>query len=129
MLNTPSVMSLHLSYRLWIAEMNSDISVLRIFDDYLKELQLKRNEEEAKNKIEDFKKQFTHLRKEIDELRDEMQIMKMNLGALSREKKPLDKTTTGADEHKELREKYFSFRKTFDKMKDNFISFESKWLQ
>ena len=127
--NTPSVMGLHLSYRLWIAEMNSDISVLRIFDDYLKELGSKRNEEEAKNKIEDFQKQFTDRRKEIDELRDEMQIMKMKLGALSRENRPLDKAAYDADNHIELKEKYLSFRKTFDKMKDEFISFGSKWLQ
>jgi len=127
--NTPSVMGLHLSYRLWIAEMNSDISVLRIFDDYLKELGSKRNEEEAKNKIEDFQKQFTDRRKEIDELRDEMQIMKMKLGALSRENKLLDKAAYDADNHKELKEKYLLFRKTFDKMKDEFISFGSKWLQ
>ena len=33
-----SIMTLHLEYRLWIAEMNADINVLRIFDDYLKEL-------------------------------------------------------------------------------------------
>ena len=32
---TPSVMSLHLQYRLWIAELNFDINVLRIFGDYL----------------------------------------------------------------------------------------------
>jgi len=127
--NTPSVMGLHLSYRLWIAEMNSDISVLRIFDDYLKELGSKRNEEEAKNKIEDFQKQFTDRRKEIDELRDEMQIMKMKLGALSRENRPLDKAAYDADNHKELKEKYLLFRKTFDKMNDEFISFGSKWLQ
>jgi uncharacterized coiled-coil DUF342 family protein len=121
-------MGLHLRYRLWIAEMNSDISVLRIFDDYLKELRSKRNEDEAKHKIEDFQKQFTDLRNEIDELRDNMHILKMKLAALSRENKTLDKDTFDEDKHEELKKKYFAFRKTFDETKDAFISFGSKWL-
>ena len=34
----PTIMTLHLRYRLWIAEMNFDINVLRIFEDYIKVL-------------------------------------------------------------------------------------------
>ena len=46
----PSAMSLHLQYRLWIAELNFDINVLRIFGDYLTELRTKRKEQEVKSK-------------------------------------------------------------------------------
>ena len=59
----PSIMSLHLRYRLWIAEMNSDITILRIFDDYLNEIAVKNNEPEAKTKMEYFQEQFISLRK------------------------------------------------------------------
>ena len=69
-------MSLHLRYRLWIAEMNSDIDVLRIFGDYLKELVSKGDNPEVKNRIDYFQQQFINLRKDIDELRDEMHILK-----------------------------------------------------
>ncbi len=44
MSDAPSIMSLHLGYRLWIAEMNFDINVLRIFNDYLEELSSKKDE-------------------------------------------------------------------------------------
>lgn len=43
----PSVNSLHLQYRLWIAELNEDINALRIFNDYLAEVSLKQNNKYA----------------------------------------------------------------------------------
>ena len=55
---TPTAMSLHLKYRLWIAELNFDINVLRIFGDYLAELRTKRKEPEVKAKTDYFEKAF-----------------------------------------------------------------------
>jgi len=69
MARTFSIMGLHLRYRLRIAEMNADINILRIFDDYLKELSSKKDKPEVKNKIDYFQKQFTSFRKEIDEVK------------------------------------------------------------
>lgn len=80
----PSIMSLHLKYRLLIAELNFDINVLRIFGDYLNELRSKRKESEVKSKSDYFEKQFGALRTVIDEIRHEMQLGKMKLGAFSR---------------------------------------------
>lgn len=54
-------MRLHLRYRLWIAEMNADITVLRIFDDYIAEI--KKNDPQTKGVISDFQKQFIDFRK------------------------------------------------------------------
>ncbi len=125
----PSIMSLHLRYRLRIAEMNCDINVLRIFDDYLNELRAKRNEPHVTAKIEEFSKRFIGVRKEIDELRDAMHIVKMELAALSRENKALDAGAYKKQNLEELKEKYFVFRKSFEKLKDEFIGFESEWLQ
>ncbi len=124
---TPSIMGLHLSYRLWIAEMNSDINILRIFDDYIKELASKQNELEVKKRIEYFQNQFISFRKEIDELRDAMHILKMKLAAHAREKKPRDNKTYKTDNHTALKKRYFAFRKLFNKVKGEFIQFESEW--
>ena len=126
---TPSIMSLHLRYRLWIAEMNSDINILRIFDDYLQELESKKNEPEVKTAIDQFQKQFLSLRKEIDELRHEMHILKMKLAAYAREMKPVNYITYQADNHTALKKRYVAFRKTFEKFKNDFSGFEGKWLQ
>ena len=120
-------MSLHLRYRLWIAEMNLDINVLRIFDDYLKEIATKKDEPEVKTGIDNFGKQFISLRKKIDELRHEMHLIKMKLAAYSKESKRLDYKTYKAASHKDLKKRYLTFRKEFDKVKDEFKDFEGKW--
>ena len=123
-----SVMSLHLRYRLCIAEMNLDINVLRIFNDYVQELESKESEQELKNKIDYFKKRFVDLRTEIDELRHEMHIIKMKLAAYSREGKQVDYKLYQADNHAELRKHYLAFRKLFAQVRIEFTRFEGQWL-
>jgi histidyl-tRNA synthetase len=124
----PSTMSLHLRYRLWIAEMNFDINILRIFNDYMEELSSKENEPEVKTGIDSFKQQFSVFRKEIDDLRNEMHLIKMKLAAYSKQKIPLDYKTYQSDNHISLRKRYVAFRETFEKVKKEFGSFEVKWL-
>lgn len=125
---TPSVMSLHLRYRLWIAAMNYDINVLRIFNDYLAALSSKKEESGVNTGIVHFEQQFPELRKEIDELRNEMHLLKMKLATYAREKKPLDYKTYLADNHTALKKRYLAFREHFEKVKKEFGNFESKWL-
>ena len=129
MSDTPSIMSLHLGYRLWIAEMNFDINVLRIFNDYLEELSSKKDETEVNTKIEYFEQKFPVLRKEIDELRNEMHLLKMKLASYARERRPLDYKTYLEDNHTHIRERYLQFRKNFDRAKNEFEDFEKRWLK
>ena len=126
--STQAIMTLHLRYRLWIAEMNFDINILRIFEDYIKELSHKNEQPEVKTGIENFKDKFTDIRKEIDELRHEMHLLKMKLGAISREGKQLDDETYKADRHDDLKKQYINFRKKIDRLKIEFTDFENKWL-
>ena len=123
-----SVMSLHLRYRLWIAEMNSDINVLRIFDDYLVELDAKKSEPEVSEGISDYKQQFVLLRTEIDELRHEMHLIKMKLAALAKENQPLESKPALVETQAVLQKRYAAFNKTFNKIKKEFGLFEAKWL-
>ena len=97
--HTPTIMSLHLRYRIWIAELNFDINILRIFKDYLNEIESKRKEDAVKAKLTYFEKQFISVRNDIDDLRHEMHLLKMKLAALSRENKTLDKKTYEEDQH------------------------------
>ena len=126
--NTPSTMGLHLRYRLWIAELNAEINVLRIFDDYVKEISSSRKEPEVRTGLAHFTKEFEGLRKEIDELRHEMHMIKMKLAGYSRERKNLDYKTYISDNHSALKKRYLSFRKLFEKNKKEFGRFEEKWL-
>ena len=124
---TSSIMGLHLRLRLWIAEMNSDINVLRIFSDYLVELDGKQNIPEVTKGIDYFKRQFAILRKEIDELRHEMQLNKMNLASTTRVNKALTNKASSPDDQYALQKRYTVFKKTFNKVKKEFGLFEAKW--
>jgi hypothetical protein len=128
MSNVLPLMGLHLHYRLGIAEMNSDFSVLGIFDDYLAELSSIKNEPEVKAGINNFQEQFIVLRKEIDELKHEMHLQNMKLAEYSREGKSLDYQTYREENHNPLEERYLRFRKDFDKLKTEFSQFQSTWL-
>ena len=110
-------MTLHLRYRIWIAEMNSDIDLLRIYNDYLQELKALNNTIKLKNEIERFETAFSSLRNEIDTLRNEMHLLKMKLATFVREKKQLDYSDYKTDNHKLLKKKYISLSKKFGSIK------------
>lgn len=125
---TPSSLGLHLRYRIWIAEMNADISMLRIFDDYLEGLPPDKKDLHKKTIVETFKKEFISLRQEIDALRHEMHLQKMKLAASTREGKPIDKKLYKTDNHAALKKHYASFRKAFSKMKTDFGLIKDNWV-
>ncbi len=124
----PSVMSLHLKYRLVIAELNFDINVLRIFGDYLTELRQKRKEPEVKSKSDYFEKEFYSLRTEIDDIRHEMQLVKMELGAFSRETQPFDYKMFNKKYRFPLRKRLLAYKKKFRMTYKEFEEFEGRWL-
>ena len=124
----PSVMSIHLKYRLLIAELNFDIIVLRIFGDYLTELRTKCKEAEVKTKSDYFEKQFLGLRTEIDEIRHEMQLGKMKLGAFAREAKPFDFKLYNKENHSPLKKRLSVYKTGFKKLKQEFEEFEGQFL-
>jgi len=124
-----SIMGLHLRYRLWIAELNSDITVLRIFDEYMAELATIKNEPVVKAGLKIFSDQFTGLRKEIDDLRHEMHLDKMKLAALSKNSTSKESKVSIASGHSAIKKRYVAFRKNFEKAKKEFGVFESKWMK
>jgi hypothetical protein len=118
-----SIMTLHLEYRLWIAELNADINVLRIFDDYLKEISAQKKSNQTTG-INIYRGQFLELRKEIDELRHEMHLNKMKLAASAKTENVVIKDLEKNIHHKEITARYNAFRKNFDKTKKEFQQFE-----
>jgi predicted RNase H-like nuclease (RuvC/YqgF family) len=128
MSNSSGTMALHFRYRLWIAEMNSHINIMRIFDDYIAELSSKKNEAAVKSGIESYQKEFINLRKEIDELKHEMHLAKMDLAAFSRQAKKDDLISFSKKIHSDMKKRYLTYRKGFEKIKKDFGQFEAKWL-
>lgn len=117
-----SIMTIHLEYRLWIAELNADINVLRIFDDYLKEISAQKKSTQTTG-INNYKKQFSELRKEIDELKHEMHLNKMKLAASAKTENVINDIEKNIH-HKEITARYNAFRKVFDATKKEFQQFE-----
>jgi len=120
-------MGLHMRYRLWIAEMNYHINILRILEDYLIELTPKSNDAAIQNGIAAFKSSFVTMRKEIDDLRHEMHILKMKLAAYAREGKAVTEESYQADNHDVIATRFTRFQQGFEAMKKDFASFESEW--
>jgi hypothetical protein len=125
---TPSTLGLHLRYRIWIAEMNADITILRIFDDYLEGLAPNKKDLHLKIVLEEFKKQFITLRKQMDDLKHEMHLQKMKLAAGTREGKAIDKKLYQTDNHAALKKHYTGYRKAFSKMKTDFGLIKDNWV-
>ena len=123
---TPSAMSLHLKYRLWIAELNFDINVLRIFGDYLTELRTRRKEADVKSKGDYFEKTFQSIRNEIDELRHELHIVKMKLGAFDRDGKPFDYKLFNTENQIPLKKRFSAYKTEFKKITAEFEEFEEQ---
>ena len=118
-----SVMRLHLKYRLWIAEMNADINVLRIFNDYVLWLKSNGNSKDVEERIKLYEKNFSELRKELDDLRHEMHITKMKLAALSKDEnadieavKQDINYLAGKERYEAFREKFTAIKKEFKKL-------------
>ncbi len=125
---TPSTLGLHLRYRIWIAEMNADITTLRIFDDYLEGLEPGKKDQHLKTVTEEFKKQFITLRKQMDDLKHEMHLQKMKLAASTREGIAIDKKLYQSDNHAALKKHYTLYRKAFNKMKAGFGLIRDNWV-
>jgi hypothetical protein len=125
---TPSALGLHLRYRIWIAEMNADIIILRIFDDYLSALVPDKKDTKLAKLTDDFKKGFISLRKNMDDLKHEMHLQKMKLAASPREGKAMDKKLYRSDNHAALKKHYANYRKLFSKMKTEFGLIGHNWV-
>lgn len=120
-----TIHALHLHYRLWIAELNADINVLRIFNDYLEEIAAHKNDIMATERVDGYKQQFIELRNEMDALRHEMHLNKMKLGAVAKNSEVIVSIIEKEIKHAAIMKRYKKFRKAFDIFKNDFQLFES----
>ena len=122
-----STIGLHLQYRLWIAELNADISALRILNDCLAGISLKDNTSDVADLIKDYNERFVVLRSQIDDLRHQMHINKMELAVVLRKPRRFLKNSETDIKHAELKNQYQLFRKTFDNTKKDLQKFADKF--
>jgi hypothetical protein len=124
-----SFMNLHLQCRLWIAELNWDINMLRIYNDHLQELAAKPEGSGLKDRIGDFEALFPEMRKDIDDLRNDLHLLKMKLATYVREEKIFDEATFKSSGYEELKKRLLAFQKNFGKVKLDLNAIETNFTQ
>lgn len=119
-----AILAHHLRYRLWIAELNFYINVLRIFDDSIEMRTANKQSAAVKKKIDFFRQLIINIRKEIDDLRHEMHLIKMKLASHAREEKPSLDEGLQASTDQTILKRFTTMRQNFERLKDDFIRFE-----
>ena len=124
MAQTISLKSLHLEYRLWIAELNYDITLIRIFNDRLVEI-IAAEKDKASKVAQRLSKKLNEIRESIDGLSHRLQIEKMNLAATARENPAYDHQIDIPANHSSIRNDFYNFRISFNELKSDFLSYQS----
>jgi hypothetical protein len=126
MQQTLPIQSLHLEYNTWIAELNFDTELIRIFESHLAELVSRNSGTEIRAQIEHFQNQFIRQKEVIDELKHELNIAEKQLAGFAKEMSAVGYENERLDNHAGLRDKFLIFRKIFSELKEEFHRFESK---
>lgn len=125
---TYSLIGLHLRYRLWIASLNHNIDIIRIMYDYMEDVGINDIDSGIGEGIALFKKKLLVFRKEIDDLRNSLHLIKMKVAAESKTIKEINTRTYQAENHADIKKKYFSFKKKFELLVKDFTRFEEKFF-
>ncbi len=121
-----SLMNLHLQYRLWISNMNEDINVLRILQDYINDGKTKTTDAATLDKLNTYLSIFVDTRKELDDIRHEMYLNKMRIAALEKADNAQEGDVEKDIHHEEIKKRYEDFKAKFKEMKKEFKKLEIK---
>ena len=129
MITTLPPRKLHLEYQSWIAELNFDIELIRIFEGHLEYIASKTSSKKVLAKVEQFQNQFIRQREVIHELRHDLNISEKQLAAFVRDMAPIGYDNERLDNHSEIRDRFLTFRDLFEELKIRFRYFESEHLE
>jgi hypothetical protein len=128
MITTLPPYKLHVEYQFWIAELNFDVELIKIFESHLAFIASGNTDKKLMPRIEQFQNQFIRQREVIDELKHDLNVSEKQLAAFLRDMSPIGFDNERLDNHSELRERFLTFRDLFDDLKVRFRRFESEWL-
>jgi hypothetical protein len=128
MITTLPPVKLHGEYQLWIAELNFDIELIKIFEGHLAYIASRNSSKKLSAHIEQFQNQFIRQREVIDELKHDLNISEKQLAAFVRDMANVGFDNERLDNHPELRERFLTFHNLFEDLKTRFRHFESEHL-
>ena len=124
---TISIKSLHLEYQLWTRELIFYKEEIKIFEDHLASLIRKNTKHNFKVQVEHFQNQFILEKEVIDHLKHDLHVSEKQLAAFVHELSGMGMETVRMDNHSNLRDRIFTFRKIYRELKEEFRQFESQW--
>ncbi len=128
MITTFPPYKLHIEYQFWLAELNFDIELIKIFEAHLAFISSNNSSKKLMPRIEQFQNQFIRQREVIDELKHDLNVSEKQLAAFVRDMASVGYENERLDNHSELREKFLTFRELFDELKTKFRHFETEHL-
>ena len=128
MITTLPPYKLHIEYQFWIAELNFDVELIKIFESHLAFIASGNTAKKLMPGIEQFQNQFIRQREVIDELKHDLNVSEKQLAAFVREMSPIGFDNERLDNHSGLRARFLTFHDLFDDLKGRFRHFESEWM-
>jgi len=128
MITTLPPRKLHAEYQFWIAELDFDTELIRIFESHLAYIISQNTSKKILAKAEQFQNQFIRQREVIGELKHDLNISEKQLAAFVRDMAPIGFENERLDNHPELRDRFITFRELFEELKTRFRNFESELL-
>ena len=129
MVVTMPIKNLHLEYKFWIVELNFYKEMLNIFQTHLENVVSENPENKRiRPQIEHFQNQFFLQREKIDELKHDLNISEKQLANFTREMAVVGYEFERLDNHASIRDRFLTFRKIFNDLKEEFHRFEGEQL-
>jgi hypothetical protein len=129
MVTTMPIKNLHLEYKFWIVELNFYKEMLNIFQSHLENVVAENpNNKQIRPQVEHFQNQFFLQREVIDELKYDLNISERQLASFTKEMALVGYEFERLDNHSNLRDKFLTFRKIFNELKEEFHHFEGEQL-
>ena len=129
MVTTLPIKNLHLEYRLWIAELNFDTEMIRIFESHLENILFQHPaKKDLLPQVEHFQNQFIRQREVIDELKHHLNLSEKQLASFTRDMSLIGYEFERLDNHPRLRDQFLTFRKIFNELKEEFHAFEAECM-
>ena len=125
MVPTINIRSLHKEYSLWMNELSFCKEEIGIFEQQLAEGSGSVRDQATAVGIEHFQNQFILQKEVIDHLKHDLHVSEKQLAAFVRELSGLGLESIKMDNHPQLRDRVFIFRKIYDEIKTAFRKFEA----
>jgi hypothetical protein len=125
MVPTISIRSLHLEYQLWLRELIFYKEEIKIYEDHLQVYASKLQNYETAVSIEQFQNQFLLQKDVIDFLKHDLNISEKQLARFAMDLSEDGIEGIKMDNHVQLRDRMFTFRKIYKELKHGFRQFES----